>query len=697
MRVAECMAELLAEGITSIAVVGASERSFMCGLLVGSLREYGFAGEVWPVHPRETTVFGLPTHRSVAALPGPPSIGVLVLRADRCLTEVAALRNIGCRLVVVFSDGFAETNEPDGVARQRALTEYCQAHDVVLIGPNCVGVADFAAGVAAVSLPLPPGLTAGRVSLFAQSGALLFSMLAGLRNEHVGVDLVLSIGNAAGLGVIDALELCMSRPGTDTVCGYVEGFGSDPRRLADVLRHADAVGKRVILVRTGTSEVARRIAMSHTATIAGPSRHVDALCARYGVVRVPGIEDMVRTAALVGNSAGLLVLTSTGGGAGLAGDLAAAAGVTLAELGVDTLDRLRDLVPNSGFLGNPMDLSAQVAGGRIPMADLYDVLLSDPGVRTVLFVGATGFPDDRPSRQVHRRQLDELASATDKHGVRLVVAGVVHEPWTEWLDSFLADHPGTVAVAGIAATLAAIGRLQRVDGDPAPAAAPPARSAPAAVDAVLDEAEGRAALTGADLAVVPGDSAATEDDAVAIADRVGYPVVVKGVVPGLSHKFAAGAVVLGCCDADAVRQACRRIADRIGANPALRLTGFLVEGQVAGTELLVGLTRDGEFGPAVTLGVGGTLAETTDLNATALLPLGGRATVARLAGDAGLTGLLTAFGHATGAAVLDYVHRLGTEFTEGRLAGYATVEVNPLFVTPAGDVLAGDVLMVRRT
>lgn len=690
--------------VDSIAVLGASAKSFFSRVFLHTLLGNGFEGTVYPIHLRDDTVMDLPAYPSVEALPADPDMGVLVLRADRCLGAIKDLYARGCKLVLVLSDGFAETGDADGIALQGEMEDYCREHDIVLIGPNCIGLADFNRGLVALGAPLPTGIQAGRVSLVAQSGALLVSMLIGFQQERVGVDLAVSIGNASGLDVIDSLELCLQSDKTSVVCAYVEGFGSDVARLERVLAHAKSLNKRVILLKSGKSETAQRIAMSHTASIAGSAAYSEALLARHDVVAVGDIEEMVRAAALedcfADASAGLFVLTSTGGGASIASDLAAEHGVGLTELTEETLERLRALMPASGFIGNPMDMSGQVASGQVSVADVYDVLFADPGVGVVLFVGPTGFPDDSADRDVHRKQLEDIVLSTEKHDLRLVVASVANQSWTDWIASFVERHPTVLAVSGLGATMAGIGRLHAAERSRAPLAPTikheSSNSSEQTTGIVLDEAEGREVLAKIGFPIVAGSSVGDADDAGALASRLGFPVVVKGVLPGVSHKFAIGGVILGLHDEAAVVAACNTMTTTMTQREDVTLQGFLVEQMVTGIEFIVGLTRHEMFGPAMTFGLGGVLAETTSLNATALLPLAEQAGFEPIFRRAGLDRLMSSFPPQTYRTIVDSLHRLSEAFVSGDLQDFSTAEVNPLFVTATGDVLAGDVLLLRQ-
>ncbi len=677
-------------------MVGASTRQFFAFWTMQNLRSFGFDGEIWPVHPTENEVLGYPTSRSIEELPAVPDLGIVAIRASACPDAVRRLRARGCQTIVVLSDGFAETATPEGAALQQHLVD--AAESATLIGPNAMGVADFHAGIVAVGGPLASELRPGTVSIVTQSGGLLSTILSGLLAEGLGADLGISIGNGATFGLLDGVEVCAARQTTELVAVYMEGIGDEARRLGDVLDRVSAAGKRVVVMKPGRSDAALRVVESHTARLVGPHDVAEALLRRHRAFVVEDLQTLVRVVHLASvaddRSPGraVAVLGSSGGAASLAADLADRSRMPLADYGDKTRAALAGLVPSSGTIGNPMDLS----GGAPDVGAVFETVGRDPAVGVLLLVFPAPFPDDSPERATHRQYLETVAEAAAATAVPLVVSSLVTQSETGWSRALEYRYEHVRVVQEIGATCRALAVLlapaEELSGAQVPVSA--ASSHPAAAadrGGVLSEAEGRALLVAAGLAVVPGEVCRGEEDLRAATGRVGVPLVAKAILPGVAHKAALGAVAVGLCDYEAVATACRRMGVACAA-AGLRPEGFLLEQLVAGTELLVGLTRDVHYGPAVTVGIGGHLAETGLADATEVLPLDGRPAVSRLLASAGLAPAVRRWGSG-GDRLLRYLLRLCEAFTAGNLVSCAAVEINPLFVTTDGRVLAGDVLV----
>jgi acyl-CoA synthetase (NDP forming) len=678
-----------------IAVVGASTRQFFAYWTIQNLQSFQFEGDIWPVHPAETEVLGHPTWRSIEELPSAPDLAVVAIRASASPEAVRRLRARGCETIVVLSDGFAETGTPEGRALQQELVE--AAGEATLIGPNAMGVADFHAGMVAVGGPLAREVRPGSVSIVTHSGGLLSTILSGLCTEGLGADLCISIGNGAAFGLLDGIEACAARDTTETVAIYMEGLGDEAGRLGEVLDRTAAAGKRVVVLQPGRSESAQAVVESHTAQLVGPHDVAEALLHRHGALVVEDLQTLVRVAHLApvadGGARGraVAVLGSSGGAAGLTADLAHRHEMPLADFGETTRAALARLVPSSGTIGNPMDLS----GGAADVAAAFEAVGRDPAVAVLLLVFPAPFPDDSPERESHRQYMETTATASAASGTPLIISSLVSQAQTDWCRAFTARHDHVRVVQDIGATCRALAALL------GPAAtqtrtrlsAVRSRRAEPGRGVALSEAEGRELLVAAGLSVVPGELCRSEEDLRAAAVRLGGPLVVKAVLPGVAHKAGVGGVTIGLCDAEAAVAACRQMRDACAA-AGLPPDGYLVEEMVTGTELLIGLTRDPQYGPAVTVGVGGHLAETGIAHATDVLPLGGRSAALGLLASAGLAAALAAWGTGNDR-LLGYLLRLCDAFTTGSLASAATVEINPLFVTPDGRVLAGDVLVYR--
>jgi acetate---CoA ligase (ADP-forming) len=675
--------------MTGVALVGASENSFWMKWALRNLRAYGYDGDVWPVNPRSSEVYGLPAYPSVANVPGVPTYVIMAIGAERCPEVVRQAVAKGAEQISVVADGFAERQDEAGIALQRELVDACGDSPVTLYGPNGVGFADFAAGVCLIAEPVPASVRAGPVSYISQSGALVSSGLAAIQEEGLGIDWCVSLGNAARLDLVGAVLTCVRRPTTQIVCLYLESLGRRTAELGEALDAARAAGKSVIVVKAGRSEKARRAALTHTASIAGNDRLVDAFLQRHGVIRTDSIEEMARTASvvrLVGpepRARGVVVMGSSGGVAGLSSDLARQSGVELTDLTPGTRARIRELTSPLAFVENPFDLVG-LPSSRNTTEDVYETVASDPGVALVVYPFSVVFPDDTPDNEMHRESIRMLTRVARRTGTPTLIPSLALTPWTPWITEHRFDDPSVAIVQSLDLTFAALRHV--FPAQPAAAARDESVAEPGTA---LDEAESRERLERAGIGVVPGVFCATPDDVDAAVDGLRAPYVVKLVAEGVTHRAKVGGVRLGCQDAGEVRAAWKSIMDAVGPHGVTEddVRGFMVEETASGTEVIVGLSRDPAFGAFLTVGHGGVDVEARAQNSVVLLPASAaelRAVLTRLA--------IAPAGDLT--PIVELIQRLSDAFGHGALRGAVTVETNPIMLGPDGPVIT-DVLIVE--
>ncbi len=363
-------------------------------------------------------------------------------------------------------------------------------------------------------------------------------------------------------------------------------------------------------------------------------------------------------------------------------------GVPLSPLDGETVSKLRELISETGHVGNPLDLSGRVVG--VPPDAIFDLVANDPTVDALLMPFTTSFPDHSPGRVWHRDYLELLANAGKSAGKPVLLVSLGSQARTAWIDELEDRYPLLAVLQGIRTTMEALAALTEGEQAATDQGTASSHSAPSVDPTFLSEAAGRELLVEAGLSVVPGVTIPQESDTTLESWHLGFPVVVKGILPGVAHKAQVGGVELGICNLSDLALACQRIREQSVVR-GLTLDGFLVEEQVQGVEMLLGLVRDPHLGPAVTVGLGGALAEATMHHATAPLPAEAD-DVERLIDLAGLRGLFSK--PQTRHGFVDYVTTIAREFTDGSLSDWATIEVNPLFLVPDGRVLAGDVLAV---
>ncbi|SDD78882.1 bifunctional GNAT family N-acetyltransferase/acetate--CoA ligase family protein [Glycomyces harbinensis] len=606
----------------SVAVVGASRSGKGVGAeILKSIVDGDFAGQVHPVHPEATELAGLAAAPSLAALPGPVDLVIVAVPARSVAGVLRQAGEAGVRAAVVVSDGFAEIGD---TAAQEELVRIARAHDMRLVGPNCLGIVntDRTVRLQASFACEPP--TRGGLGMASQSGAVGIAALAEATRTGLGVHSFVSLGNKADVSGNDLLAYWYDDPECKAVALYLESFGN-PRKFARVAR-AVARRKPVLAVKGGRSEGGRRAGLSHTAAAATSDTAVDSLFAQAGVIRCDTLEQMLDTARVLvdqplpqGRRLG--VVGNAGGVGVLAADAAAATGFDVPPLSSDARVRLAEAVPGAACADNPTDLGA--AAGPDAFGEAITTLGSSGEVDSLVAVfAATGTSDVEGN-------LDAIADALDALP-GLPAAAVVMG---------LADPPSTLGARRVPvfafpeSAVAALGRAAayatwrtRPLGTRPDLPGIDRAGARAIVDRLLQNGEGwqTAADTAAilrcyDIQLTPAVPVASKREAVAAARTLGYPVTVKADDPRLIHKTESGGVHLGLGNPHEVRDAFEAVAKAIeGDEGATVVVQPMVE---AGLELAAGIVHDPLFGSLVMLGLGGTATDLLSDKQFRLLPL----------------------------------------------------------------------------
>jgi acetyl coenzyme A synthetase (ADP forming)-like protein len=676
----------------SVAVIGASKRrGSIGGELFRNVLAGDFAGAAYPVNRSGEPVAGVRAYRTIEEIPDPVDLAVITLPAAAVLDAAeAALRN-AVRALVVISAGFAEVGS-EGVERQERLLALVRSHGARLIGPNCLGIAasgpSLNATFAARSAP------AGNIGFSSQSGALGLALLEAAESRGLGLSAFVSIGNKADVSTNDLLEWWEEDAATEVVLMYVESFGN-PRRFGRLARRV-ARTKPILALKSGTTATGQRAASSHTAALAGSEAAVDALFHQAGVIRAASLEELVDVAALLSHQPEpkgrrVAVVTNAGGLGILCADACEAEGLVLPELTEETRARLAELLADEASVANPVDMLGGATAGAYAQA--LPIVLADPQVDAaiVLFV-----PTVTATADAVAVAIDEAARAAGREkpvlAVVLEAAGIPAALRREGASAAAFHYPESAARA--------LGRLaQRAEWLRRPFGAVPAldgidreraervveRALAETEDVWLTPADTRELLLAYGLPLVPEAVVGSADEAVAAAEELGFPVVVKTAAAGV-HKSDVGGLALDLPDADAVREAVERIGAPVIVQPMIG----------GGAELLAGLVQDPVFGPLVAFGPGGVFAELigdatfrtaplTDVDAEELVT-GGKA--GRL-----VRGFRGAPATHVGALV-DLVHRLAQLGED--LPAVAELDLNPVLALPDRCVAVDARVRVRR-
>ena len=666
----------------SVAVIGASKRrGSIGGELFRNILEADFTGATYPVNREGEPVAGVRAYRTIEEIPDPVDLAVISVPGKGVLESAEEALRKGVRALCVISAGFAEVGS-EGVERQEKLLALVRAHGARLVGPNCLGIAVPPIGLNATFAPR--ALPSGRIAFSSQSGALGLALLEKASERGLGFSAFVSIGNKADVSSNDLLEWWEEDDGTDVVLLYLESFGN-PQKFARVAGRL-ARRKPILALKAGTSRAGARAASSHTAALAGSDAAVEALFRSSGVLRARNLEELVDVATLLSSQplpAGrrVAVLTNAGGLGILCADACEAAHLELPELTEETRQALSKILPSEASVANPIDLLGSATGEVY--TKVLPHILRDPGIDAViaLFVPPVVAGADEVAAAM-RVALEREPS--DKPVLAVVVSAdgtpeTLRDPASP-LATFA--YPESAAHAlGVAAGRAEwlrrpAGTVPEIDKIDVAAARRLVDGALAdSGDVWLDAADIRTLLTAYGVPLVPEQVAADADEAVAAADALGRPVVLKTAVAGV-HKTESGGVALNLETDEEIRAAAERIGGPLLVQPMIG----------GGTELLAGVVQDPLFGGLVAVGPGGVFAELIGGAEFRIAPLTDRdADELVNGGKAGQ--LVRGFRGAAAAddnALTSLVHRLSrlaVDFPE-----VAELDLNPIIALPTGCV-----------
>ncbi|MCB2227594.1 MAG: acetate--CoA ligase family protein [Desulfarculaceae bacterium] len=602
----------------SVAVVGASPDRTGQHLLANTALAPGVS--VYPVNPKYNELAGLPCFPSVKDIPGPVDLAVLLVPArfvPQVLRDCAAK---GTRAVMIQSAGFAETGE-EGHALQEECLAIARQADMRLWGPNCMGLVDvpgrrfFTFMHSRITDALLPH---GGLSLVVQSGMLSAGFLADLATRRgVAVSKACSLGNKCDVDECDVLQVLLDDPETKAVGLYLESLPRG-RRFMELAEGAD---KPLVVLKSGRSRSGAKAALSHTASLAGNARLTEGLLAAAGVTTARDFHQMVdlgRTLAMLPDlpaKAKTAVLTFSGGGGILSCDLLEEQGLEVAELAPPTLEALAGLFPAWMPPSNPVDLwpAMELHGGSETLHRAVEIVAQDPGVDLMFvhsFLGAASKGMD----------LEAMRAAAHGGGKALAFWGLgLTEPMKEFEGQALAGGvPLFGEMARAVDCLAAAARWRKSERAPRPPAS--GRALPGGLPprkGVWDEHDSKHLLAAWDIPVVAEtatDELAAAQDAAA---KLGWPVVLKGLLPGEVHKTEKGLVVLGVRGPEELAEQWERLREAMDGQGRI----LVQRQQRPDYELIAGYLRDPQFGPCVMLGLGGVLAELEPDVAFELAPL----------------------------------------------------------------------------
>ncbi|MEW8646801.1 MAG: bifunctional acetate--CoA ligase family protein/GNAT family N-acetyltransferase [Candidatus Thiodiazotropha endolucinida] len=683
----------------SIAMFGASDRKNSVGEVVfKNLISSGFKGDIYPINLKHDKIQGIKAYKSIEAIIKPVELAVVATPAKTIPAIVQACGEHGVKTMIILSAGFRESGTA-GRRLEDKIVELAKDYGMRFIGPNCLGLIRPDQGI---NITFGNNNAApGNLALVSQSGAICTAILDWAEVNDIGFSTVISTGIGADLDFGDYLDFLVSDPMTDSILLYVEGI-KDARRFMSGLRAAARI-KPVIVLKVGRHAAGAEASMSHTGALVGSDETFSAALSRSGVLRVETISQLFSAAKALSSryrvyGDRLAIITNGGGPGVMAADRASDLNIELAGFNDQTIDALNKALPDVWSHGNPVDIIGDAPPERYRAA--VDICLNDPGVDGTIVILT---PQAMTEPEEVARALIDLADSHKKPILTSWMGGKQIETARKlFKDARLPSFRTLENAVDAFSYLSSYQKNQRLLlQTPAKSSRrhiqPDTEGARLIIESalseqrkILTEPESFALLGAFRINAVRNGIARSANEALILAESIGFPVAMKIYSPDISHKSDAGGIRLNISNAQVVRSTYRDLIEQVKeTRPEANVEGVTVEQMYQspnGRELLIGIVRDPVFGPVISFGSGGTAVEVMGDSAIALPPLN-RSLASDLIDRTKAAKLLSQFRHmppANREALIDVLLRVSTMACE--LPWIREMDINPLIVDDQGAV-----------
>ncbi len=598
----------------SLAVIGASNTPGKIGnALLSNLLGSGYKGKIYPINPKEKEILGLPCFPSLADVPDEIEMAIFCIPARKAIETAEECGKKGVRNLVVITAGFKEIGRA-GAELEKEFMSVCDRYGMRVLGPNVVGFIDTHTPINATFLKgFPPK---GEIAFISQSGAILASILDWSISAGIGYSKIYSLGNKADLSEVDFIAEAVDDPNTKVILCYIEDVTHGPEFLKVV---AEATRKKpVVILKSGTSQSGALAASSHTGALAGSDLAYNTAFKRCGVLRVTNMSDLFDLAISfvsqpLPKGDRVAIVTNSGGPGIIATDRVEAHGLHMARFAKETIEELRSYMPAEAGIYNPVDVLGDAKTDRFNYA--FEKVFKDENVDSIVMlmcpVAVTEPVDTARSLIEFSRRYPEKTVISAMMGGKSLAEGAALLS-SSGIPCFSMPEPAVAAIAGMTA-------YRKM------------KDRPAVEDRITDfkpdlktvkaifydvKRDGRLALLGSEAAEIvsaygitaaPTIISQSPDEAAAIADQLGYPVVLKIASPKIMHKTDVGGVIRDLQTAEEVKNAYVNIIENVHRYlPKVVPYGIEIQKMMPkGIELIVGMTRDVQFGPLIGFGLGG--------------------------------------------------------------------------------------------
>ncbi|MEC8622218.1 MAG: acetate--CoA ligase family protein [Pseudomonadota bacterium] len=586
----------------SMAIVGASETGGegWSRVLYQNLKDAGMPVKTYLINPQRDKLWGERVYPNFGALPQSVEHAAILVPAQFVNTVMRDGIANGLRAATIFSAGFGEGRKKIGAERGEELSGLISDAKLSVCGPNCMGTFSLPQKILQYPTSRLRNLKLGKVGGVFHSGGTLGYWFARAAQRGLGFSYAVSCGNEFGLDCADYINFLADDPDTEIIVGMLESIRR-PQAFIAAAEKAFRAEKPLILVKLGRSEMGKEQAKTHTGAVAVDDDVFMAACRRFGITRASNLDDMVEMCLAFQQKRyptgkRLAVVTSSGGAVGLSIDAAEEEGAVLAALSQDTIKKMEEIIPEDVDVHNPMDAGTRLAGNVERFINLCGLFAADPGVDIVALQGRLPLPTD--PEETHQHYI-KLKNETGKPVLGLVrMSENADDKYRSFQEAaqipFLFGIPQTVRAAK---ALINYGEARR-RGIPELFSPIP--------DSKLCNENLSDSLSMAGIRTPSHAIARSPEQAADFAAGIGFPVAIKITSDTISHKTEAGGVRLGLKDREAVKGQAEDLIESIGQE---NISGFLVQEMVAGTEMLVGLRDDPDFGPLLVIGLGGVFVE----------------------------------------------------------------------------------------
>ncbi len=612
----------------SIAIIGASETSMYGKGIINALRENKYTGKVFPINPKRDEILGVPCYKSLSDIGEPIGLALIIIGRNHVLSSLEECAARKVKGVLIITSGFAEADE-EGKRLEKLIKQFAIEKGLPIWGPNCAGFANFKNNVMATLVreegrePLP-----GKAGFVSQSGALMMSVLGVARDKGLGLNYAVSTGNEANLEASDFIEYMLEDPSNKVIAAFVEGF-KEVKKFIRVTQLALEKGKPLCILKVGRSQLGERAAASHTGSITGADVAYETIFREKGVIRAVDTDELIEMSKICSliklpKSNGIALITSSGGLGSLSADLCADYQLTLADLSPETMKKLVGLeeLLTFGAISNPIDVRGQGIRaldkvlpivleddhfGMIVIAMSYAAVGKEANrVATIVRDVILKMDSDKPVFILWVGRRERLGGSCEvEEGYEILErAGipVFSEPQKCWKtlrkiidftaarEKYLSTHVVEPEPTG------PLEGIRRIIGS---------------TQNVLTEHESKKILSLYGIPVTKESLVSSSEEAVRVAQEIGFPVALKVMSPQILHKTEAKVFELNVCNASDVESTYNRLLENARRfSPEAAIRGMLVQEMVpSGIEVILGMTKDPQFGPIIMFGLGGIFVE----------------------------------------------------------------------------------------